>query len=91
MRNFNTIINQIINKVPENKKSLLKQLNYNKNFEIGRPPEDILKWELTHETIINNIPKPTKNWELEIYSIFTTQSIKELKKLFRNETNNKRM
>lgn len=67
--------------IPENEIELLKDLKWNYEDSLHKPPEETLQWERTMMTLVKHIPVPKKDWEFEILSIFTTKSIDEIKKM----------
>lgn len=83
-RNCYEVINQMIAKIPKTKTELLKDLQWNYEDAIYKPPEQIIQWNRTQYTLIKHIPKPKEDWEFEVLSIFTTKTVKELKEVFNN-------
>lgn len=78
-RNCWEVIQQMINKVPEDKEALLDDLEWNLEDAAYKPPEETIQWQRTQSTLIKHIPKPIEDWEFEVLSIFTTMSIEDLK------------
>jgi len=83
-RNCMAVIKEMVVEIPLNKKKLHKDLEWNFEDAFYKPPEETLQWERTMETLIKHIPKPRKEWEFKVLSIFTTKSIEELKKEFKD-------
>ena len=84
-RNCCTVIAQMMQKIPQDKTELIKDLNWNFEDASYKAPEETLQWERTQQTLIKHLPNPTEEWEFEILSIFTTQSIEDIKRAVANE------
>jgi len=74
------VISKMIEKIPEDKTELLKDLNWNLEDASYKAPEETLQWERTQNTLIKHFPEPKEDWEFELLSIFTTVSVEDLKK-----------
>jgi hypothetical protein len=79
MRNCTQIIEQMIGKIPTDKKDFINDLQKNRNFASYKAPENTEQWSRVHETLMQHIPEPKEDWEFEVLSIFTTLSIEALK------------
>jgi len=66
-------------KIPQDKTELIKDLRWNFDDASYKAPEESLQWQRTQSTLIKHLSKPTEDWEFEILSIFTTQSVDDLK------------
>jgi hypothetical protein len=84
-RNCCDVISEMILKIPKNEIKLIKDLELNLDDASYKTPEQTIQWERTQETLIKHLPKPTKKWEFEILSIFTTLSIESIKIAITNE------
>ena len=84
-RNCEEIIQQMIAKIPADKKEFLKDLKWNLEDAKYKAPEETIQWIRTGNTLERHIQKPKEDWEFEVLSIFTTRSIEELKKIVANE------
>jgi len=76
------VIIKMILKIPKENAELIKDLQWNLKDARYKAPEETLQWQRTHQTLIKHLSKPTKDWEFEVLSIFTTQPINDLKKIF---------
>lgn len=81
-RNCGVVITEMLNKIPKNKENvdLIEALDWNREDASYKAPEETLQWERTQQTLIKHIPKPNKDWQFEVLSIFTTMPIDEIKK-----------
>jgi len=61
------------------KKKFIKDLQWNYEDASFKAPEETIQWHRVQSTLIKHIPKPSKDWEFEVLSIFTTLSIDEIK------------
>jgi hypothetical protein len=73
------VISEMIEKIPLDKKELIKDLTWNFEDAKYKAPEENLQWLRTQETLIKHIPKPIEEWEFEVLSIFTTLPIDVIK------------
>ena len=73
------VISKMIEKIPADKTELLKDLNWNLDDASYKAPEETIQWARTQQTLIKHFESPTKDWEFEVLSIFTTKSVEELK------------
>ncbi|MCK4521048.1 MAG: hypothetical protein KAU20_00615 [Nanoarchaeota archaeon] len=88
-RNCCQVIFKMLAKIPTEKTELIKDLKWNFEDASFKAPEESLQWERTQNTLIKHFPKPTEDWEFEVLSIFTTQSIEEIKiQVEKNNVNN---
>lgn len=83
-RNCVLVIQDMLKLIPSDKEELIKDLNWNKEDAAYKAPEETLQWERTMQTLQKYIPEPTKDWEWQILSIFTTRPISKLEKIFEN-------
>jgi hypothetical protein len=80
-RNCYDVIIEMIEKIPSDKVEFIKELQWNYEDALYKAPEETLQWIRTQNTLMKNIPKPVKEWEFEVLSIFTTQPVNVLKSL----------
>ena len=78
-RNCCQVIAEMLEKVPTEKTELIKDLEWNFEDASYKAPEETLQWQRTQQTLIKHLPEPKEQWEFEVLSIFTTQSIDDLK------------
>ncbi len=70
--------------VPKDKPSLRLDLEWNLEDAAYKAPEQNIQWARTQQTLAKHItPYPKENWEFHIISIFTTKSIVDLRKNFK--------
>jgi hypothetical protein len=86
-RNCCEVIAKMLEKIPEEKIELIKDLKWNYDDANYKAPEETLQWQRTMETLMKHIPAPTEDWEFKVLSIFTTKSIEEIKEMFKNKVN----
>lgn len=84
MRNCCQIISQMIEKIPTDKTEFIKDLQWNYEDASYKAPEETLQWHRTQSTLIKHIPKPSEDWEFEVLSIFTTQSVDDIRRAVQN-------
>lgn len=84
-RNCFEVIVQMLTKIPEGNDEFVKELQWNLEDSFYKPPEENIQWYATMNTLIKYIPRPEREWEFEVLSIFTTKSIEELKQDIDNE------
>lgn len=82
-RNCCNVISQMLSKIPDSKKQLIKDLNWNYNDALYKAPEETIQWERVYNTLLDHVKYPKENWELEVWSIFSTTPIQELKEYFK--------
>lgn len=75
-----TVIGEMLVKIPKERTELIKDLEWNYDDAFYKAPEETLQWKRTQQTLIKHIPIPTEDWEFEVLSIFTTQSLDEIKR-----------
>ena len=85
-RNCCRVILEMLNRIPPEKVEFIEDLKWNFEDASYKPPEETLQWERTAMTLKKHIPKPEKDWEWEVLSIFTTRSIEDLKKVSKNDS-----
>jgi hypothetical protein len=84
-RNCVEVIEQMLEKIPEDKTELIKDLKWNKNDAKYKPPEETLQWQRTGATLQGHISIPKEDWEFEILSIFSTIPVEEIKEEAKKE------
>jgi hypothetical protein len=83
-RNCCEVIAKMLDKIPDEKTELIKDLQWNFEDAIYKAPEETLQWQRTMGTLMKHIFAPTEQWEFEVLSIFTTKNVEELKEMFKN-------
>jgi len=83
-RNCGLVIVKMRAVIPETKKDLHKDLEWNFEDSQYKAPEETLQWERTMQTLIKHIPKPVEDWEFKVLEIFTTRSREEIEKMIRS-------
>lgn len=83
MRNYNTVINDIIKVVPSKETDFISALNKLIERHAYKAPEDATKWDDAMENLMHFIPSPKKKWQYMAISVFTDKPIDEVKKSFR--------
>lgn len=83
-RNCCAIIAEMMVKIPKEKTELIKDLEWNFEDASYKAPEETLQWYRTQSTLIKHIPKPSEDWEFEVLSIFTTQSVDDIRSAVQN-------
>lgn len=84
-RNCCAVISQMIDKIPSNKTELIKDLQWNYEDASYKAPEETLQWYRTSETLMKHIEIPKDDWEFEVLSIFSTQSVEDIRKAVEND------
>lgn len=84
-RNCCEVINQLLEKVPENKTELIEDLKWNYEDASYKAPEETIQWTRTMETLMKHMLHPREEWEFEILSIFTTKTIEQVKMDFKQD------
>lgn len=85
-RNCVDIIDQIIEKIPSENEELLKSLVWNRTSASYKPLEEIIQWDDLYNILICYIGiYPSEEWQFEVWSIFTTKNIDELKHAIHNK------
>jgi hypothetical protein len=84
-RNCVQTIEKILTYVPYEESNLRKALLHNRETAFYAAPENILSWESVFDTLLFHIYPPKKEWHFEVWSVFSTKSVEELKQL-RDET-----
>lgn len=90
MRNLINVIDEMLSVIPKKEISLIVFLEDVKESQRVRAPEDMTGWwEISNElgyilNEIEDIPKfirriKTPEWKLKLFSIFSTQSLDEIK------------
>ena len=82
MRNLVNVINEMVENIPESEIDLIKELERIKSDQIQwTAPESMVRWEEVSYALQDYLynPKPTKEWQFKILSIWSTKSIEEVK------------
>jgi hypothetical protein len=79
------VIVKMVEKIPNDNVDLLKDLAWNYEDATYKAPEETIQWSRTMETLIKYIDNPTHDWQFEVWSIFTTKPIEQLKKEIAHE------
>lgn len=90
MRNLIDVIDEMLSVIPEKERDLISFFEDVKESQRVRAPEDMTGWwEISDElgyilNEIEDIPKfirriKTPEWKLKLFSIFSTQSLDEIK------------
>ena len=79
-RNCCEVISNMLKLIPRDKIDFITDLQWNYEDASYKPPEEIIQWKRTQQTLMQHIPKPIEDWEYQVISIFTTKSVSELKK-----------
>lgn len=72
----------MLEKIPPTEVNFIKDLGWNMEDSFYKPPEETLQWDRTMVTLQKYIHQPKEDWEWEVLSIFTTNTIEELKQKF---------
>ena len=91
MRNLIDVIDEMLSVIPKNEISLIVFLEDIKESQRVRAPEDMIGWLQISDELgyilneIEDIPKFLRRikipeWKLKLFSIFSTQSLDEIKK-----------
>ena len=78
-RNCGEVINQMLEKIPTTELDLRSDLDWNREDASWKAPEETIQWQRTSETLMRHIPHPTKDWQFEVLSIFSTMTVDEIK------------
>lgn len=78
-RNCCQVIDQIKAKVPEERKFFLKDLDEVRKDAAYKAPEETIQWERLHRCLLSEIFPPNEEWEIEIWSIFSTVPVERIK------------
>ena len=73
------VITKMLDTIPEEKTELIKDLQF--NFE--NTGYNAMQWHRTMQTLTKHIPTPAEDWEFVVVSILTTNSIEEVKEMFK--------
>lgn len=79
MRNLIDVINEMLKVIPESEEALRKDLEYHKDSQSYRAPEDMIQWKLTHKSLVEHMFPVKEDWQWEVWSVWSTKSIEELK------------
>ena len=73
------VIDQMLDKIPEDKVEFINDLKESRRNNIFHAPEQVLQWRDVQSILEEHIVRPTENWEYEVLSIFTRMTVSELK------------
>ncbi len=82
MRDLVCVIDEILNVVPEKEKNFIRQLKRIQQDQATiTAPENMVRWEEVSYALEDYLynPIPTKEWQFEILSIWSTKSTEEVK------------
>ena len=79
-RDCTKVITAMLAEVPEAKVEFKKALEWNFNDAQYKAPEENLQWHRTMQTLVKYIPAPAQDWEFKVLSIFTMQTVEDLRK-----------
>lgn len=79
------VIKQMLEKIPSDRIDFIEDLRWNYEDASYKAPEQTLQWSRTQHTLIKHIPLPKEDWEFEVLSIFTTQSVDDIKSLMNDQ------
>jgi len=71
--------------IPSSEENLINDLKINYENSLIKAPEDRVQWDKTHEILVKYLLNPTKEWEFEVWSVFTTTPKEKLKKIISSE------
>lgn len=78
------VIREMLEVLPKDQGSFRLDLEWNLEDAAYKAPEQKIQWARTYSTLVKHIPgPPTEKWQFEMLSIFTTKSVKELRKNFK--------
>ncbi len=78
-RNCAAVIQVMMDLIPKDKSEFLTALQWNLEDAAYKPPEETLQWERTGYTLSKYIPIPEEDWEFQVVSVFTTESIDSIR------------
>ena len=81
-RNCCEVILEMIKEIPEEEAGLIDELNKDLEDASFKAPELTIQWDRTMRTLMNHLPKPSKDWHWKVLSIFTTKPVEALKAEF---------
>lgn len=79
MRNLIEVIDEMLKVIPENEEVLRNDLEYHRDSQSYKAPEDMIEWKLTHKTLSEAMFPVKEDWQWEVWSIWSTKSVEELK------------
>ena len=83
-RNCCSVIVKMLAEVPKDQSSLRLDLEWNLEDAAFKAPEQNIQWARTQQTLAKHItPYPKETWEFRVLSVFTTKSIADLRKNFK--------
>lgn len=78
-RNCCEVISHMMRCIPEDRIELITDLKWNYDDAWYKAPEETIQWQRTSDTLYKHIPIPKEDWEFEILSIFSMQSVADIK------------
>ena len=90
MRDIKVVISQMVRAIPKEYSSFINRLLEIQNMtpENTYYPLDALdeqKWDSVSYVLQVFIPRPEKDWEYYVLSVWTTKSVPSLKRIFKNK------
>lgn len=79
MRNLIEVIDEMLKVIPKDEGILRGNLEYCKDSQAYRAPEDMIGWKIIHEILSKTIFPVKEDWQWEVWSIWSTKSVEELK------------
>lgn len=81
MRDLVYVIDEMLNVIPEKEKDFIRQLKRIQRDTYITAPENMVRWEEVSYALQDYLynPVPTKEWQYEILSIWSTRSIEDVK------------
>lgn len=85
MRDLSKVLNDILNVIPKPEEDLIISLCKIRESVRYSAPELIgMWWDEVHSILMSYITEnPIQDWQYEVWSIFTTKSVDELKELLK--------
>lgn len=74
------VIDQIKEKVPNGMEKFLGDLEEVRKDAAYKAPEETIQWERLQKCLLSYIHPPKEDWEIEIWSIFSTVPVEKIKK-----------
>lgn len=75
------VIDAIVLIIPLEETLFIEMLKEARESSLTREPEEVIQWKYTSIIINSFISSPSKDWEFEVLSIFTTFSVERLKQM----------
>ena len=84
MRNISNVINSIREDVPESETDLLERLDWIIADAACRAPELMsISWNYLGSALHKFISEPSEEWHFQVISEFSTQTVDEIKALYK--------